>query len=391
MAHNGSHRPLDSADERTSLLESAEGAHHQPTVASSIKAIVFASHLNWLLIFSPLGILAGLLQWSEQTTFILNFFALLPLAKLLGVATEELALRTNQTIGALLNATFGNLVEAIVAVLALNSGLIKVVQASLLGSILSNMLLVLGASFFLGGLYHKSQKFNATAAQTSASLFMVTVLAILIPAALGWQQPVGEETDKLILGVSRGTAIVLLFVYVMYLLFQLKTHAELFESPEDETEEPQMTPVVATGLLILSTLLVSANAEYLVDSIEGISEAWHLSETFVGLVLLPIVGNAAEHVTAVTTAMKNKMDLSIGIAVGSSMQIALLVVPICVIAGWILNVPMTLAFGPVETVIMLVSVLVTNSLIVDGESNWLEGIMLLGAYVVVALSFFLIP
>ncbi|KAJ3127113.1 hypothetical protein HK098_006810 [Nowakowskiella sp. JEL0407] len=378
------------ASETDPLLPSHNGSiqHSSPTTLSSIKAIAASTYLNYLLVFVPLGLIAGLTGQSAQIVFTLNFLAIIPLAKLLGLATEEIALRTNQTIGGLLNATFGNLVEAIVAILALKNGLIQVVQSSLLGSILSNLLLVLGFSFLLGGLQHKTQKFNATAAQTAASLFCLTILALFIPAVLQWQVS-GEEGEALVLVVSRYTALILLVVYILYLVFQLKTHPDFFADDNEsaEAEEPSATLPVAVSLLVLSTLFVSANAEYLVDSIEGISEAWGLSETFVGLILLPIVGNAAEHVSAVSVAMKNKMDLVIGISVGSSMQIALFVTPLCVIAGWIFTQPMSLAFTPLETVVVFVSVFVTNSLITDGESNWLEGALLLAAYGVVAVVF----
>ncbi|KAI8804709.1 calcium/proton exchanger [Cladochytrium replicatum] len=375
--------------------KSLSSHHPPPTFASSIRAVVFASWLNVLIVFSPLGIVAANVGWSDTVVFCLNFIALLPLAKLLGTATEEIALRTNQIIGGLLNATFGNLVELLVAVLALRDKLVLVVQASLLGSILSNMLLVLGFAFLTGGIKYSTQKFNATAAQTSASMFTVTVLAILVPAALGWQlsetKTSPENIEHLITTISRGTAIILLVLYILYLLFQLRTHVHLFTSTEEETEQPQMTPLVAGLLLVLATGMVALNAEYLVGSIEGISKAWNLSKTFVGLIMLPIVGNAAEHVTALTVAMKNKMDLAISIAIGSSVQIALFVTPFCVIVGWGLGVNMTLAFGALETAIVFVAVFVTNSLIVDGESNWLEGAMLIGAYLIVAIAFYLLP
>ncbi|KAJ3149469.1 hypothetical protein HDU89_003833 [Geranomyces variabilis] len=361
-----------------------------PTIASSIHYIFFSNWINVLLPFAPLGILSGLLGWNSALTFTFNFFALLPMAKLLGVATEELALRTNQTIGGLLNATFGNAVELIVGLIALQQGLLDVVRASLLGSILSNLLLVLGASFLAGGLYHKNQTFNTTAAQTSASLLSIVVMAFVVPAA--FHLVVVENSDKLLLELSRGTAVLLFLIYVLFLVFQLKTHTELFtgEASEEE-EEPNLTIGVSVALLITITLLVSVCGEYLVGSIESVAESWHLSKTFVGLIMLPIVGNAAEHVTAVTCAMRNKMDLVIGVAIGSSMQIALLVTPMCVIFGWIIDQPLSLAFSSFETAILFVSVFVVNSIIQDGKTNYLEGAMLLVAYCIVGWAFFVMP
>ncbi|KAJ3021726.1 hypothetical protein HKX48_007895 [Thoreauomyces humboldtii] len=313
------------------------------------------------------------------------------MAKLLGMATEELALRTNQTIGGLLNASFGNAVELIVGLIALQQGLLDVVRASLLGSILSNLLLVLGASFLAGGIYHKSQTFNTTAAQTSGSLLCIVVMAFVVPAAFSFA--VKEDSERLLLELSRGTAIVLFILYFLFLFFQLRTHTELFvgEAGEAEEEEPSLTLAVSVALLVTVTILVSICGEYLVGSIEYVADRWHLSNTFVGLVLVPIVGNAAEHVTAVTVAMKDKMDLVIGVAIGSSMQIALLVTPMCVIFGWIIDQPLTLAFSTFETSVLFVSVFVVNSVIQDGKANWLEGAMLLGGYFIIAYAFYVMP
>ncbi|KAJ3041475.1 hypothetical protein HDV00_009271 [Rhizophlyctis rosea] len=366
-------------------------ASHQPTFISSLKHIFFSSWINILLVFVPLGILSYFLKWSDTLIFVFNFLALLPMAKLLGLATEELALRTNQTIGGLLNATFGNLVELIVAILALKENLIRVVQASLLGSILSNLLLVLGAAFFAGGLRYQNQTFNQTGAQTSASLLGLTVLGLVIPAAFAFTVGADPNQEQLLLNVSRGTAIVLLLIYVLFLVFQLKTHTEYYQEQEEDTEEPELTLPVAVGLLLVITLLVSLCGEYLVGSIDAFAEQHHLNEVFVGLILLPLVGNAAEHVTAVTVALKNKTDLAIGVAIGSSMQIALLAVPVCVIAGWIMDRAMTLNFSIFESSIVFVTVFVVNSIIADGKSNWLEGAMLLGGYVIVGLAIFFLP
>jgi len=351
---------------------------------------VFSNWINVLLIFVPLGILAGALEWSQTLIFVFNFLALMPMAKLLGLATEELSLHTSQTIGGLLNATFGNLVELIVALIALKDGMIQVVQASLLGSILSNLLLVLGAAFFAGGLGHQMQTFNVTAAQTSASLLALAMVGLVIPAAFA-SSVSGSDGVQRLLDVSRGTAVVLLIIYVLFLFFQLRTHAELYADSGDDNEDAQLTIPVAVGLLLLVTVLVSLCGDYLVGSIDYIAEEYHMSQRFVGLILLPIVGNAAEHVTAVTVAMKNKMDLALGVAIGSSTQVALLLTPVSVIAGWIIDKPMTLDFSMFETVIMFVAVFVTNSIIQDGKTNWLEGAMLMAAYVIVAVTFFFLP
>ncbi|KAF9182708.1 hypothetical protein BGZ51_004494 [Haplosporangium sp. Z 767] len=362
----------------------------QFTLLKGLKTILFATKINVLLIFVPLGIIADLLHWSDVSIFVLNFIAIIPLAKLLGYATEELAMRLGENLGALLNASFGNAVELILAVFALREGKIDVVQASVLGSVLSNLLLVLGFCFVCGGIKFQSQNFNQTAAQTSASLLALSCMSLLIPAAFSATTKGIDQTAN-ILHLSYGTSIVLLAVYALYLFFQLKTHTHLYTTANDDEEEPVLPLWLGVVLLLAVTVVVAICAESLVGSIEGLSESWKISPTFIGLILLPIVGNAAEHVTAVVVAMKNKMDLAIGVAIGSSMQIALFVTPLMVIVGWIIGQPMTLFFNTFETIVLFVSILIVNYLIQDGESNWLEGVMLLSTYVIAAIAFYYYP
>jgi Ca2+:H+ antiporter len=330
--------------------------------------------------------------------------AIIPLAGLLSYATEELAEHVGDTIGGLLNATFGNAVELIVAIVALKKGEIRIVQASMLGSILSNILLVLGCCFVAGGYNRIQQTFNQTVAQTMSSLMALATASLLIPAAFHASVGGGAKGEEVIpagesqgiLALSRGTSIVLLIIYVLYLFFQIKTHADYFEQQAEEGQETEsretvLRPPESVLLLVVVTLLVAFCAEYLVDSIDSIVEETGMSKTFIGLILLPIVGNAAEHVTAVVVAMKNKMDLAIGVAIGSSMQIALFLTPFLVVLGWIIDQPMSLYFNTFETAVLFVSVFITNYLILDGESNWLEGAMLLGTYTIVAIAFFFYP
>ncbi|PUU73533.1 Sodium/calcium exchanger protein-domain-containing protein [Tuber borchii] len=384
-------------------------------VYSKVKVILLSNYVNVLLVFVPLGIIAGVMKWNSTAIFVMNFLAIIPLAALLSFATEELALMVGETLGGLLNATFGNAVELIVSIVALTKGEIRIVQASMLGSILSNILLVLGMCFFFGGLRYKEQCFNTTVASTMSSLMAVATSSLIIPAALYSTliEP-KEKQFKLILDLSRGTSVVLLILYVLYLGFQLGTHAFLFdaerkpgrsdndgaqrESAEsddsdslDEHQEALLSGVESVIVLVVVTVLVAICAEYLVGSIDEIVASSGISKTFIGLILIPIVGNAAEHVTAVVVAMKNKMDLAIGVAIGSSMQIALLVTPFLVILGWIIGQPMSLYFQTFETVVFFVSVLITNYLIQDGKSNYLEGAMLLGIYTIIAISFFVYP
>lgn len=288
--------------------------------------------------------------------------------------------------------------------MALKNGEIRIVQSSMLGSILSNVLLVLGCCFIAGGIHNTrtgtamgiEQKFNSTVASTMSSLMIVASASLIIPATLyAVLADSSDNSEANILILSHGTSIILLILYVMYLVFQLRTHASLFDaeqaSEDEEGDEPQMSPWAAAGVLVVVTIAVAVCAEYLVDSIDSLVETAHISKTFVGLILLPIVGNAAEHVTAVVVALKDKMDLAMGVAIGSSMQIALLVTPFLVILGWIMDQPMTLHFETFETVVFFLSVLVVTYVIGDGKSNYLEGAMLLGLYIIIALAFLVYP
>jgi Ca2+:H+ antiporter len=267
----------------------------------------------------------------------------------------------------------------------------------MLGSILSNILLVLGCCFIAGGIRYNEQTFNSTVASTMSSLLAVASASLIIPATLyaALAQSKESSSEDNILVLSHGTAIILLLVYIMYLVFQLKTHAHLFDAEsqgEDSQEEAEILGPWAAGVaLLLVTLMVAVCAEFLVDSIDSIVESAHISKTFIGLILIPIVGNAAEHVTAVVVAYKNKMDLAIGVAIGSSLQISLFVTPFLVILGWIMDKPMTLHFETFETVAFFLSALVVTLLIQDGKSNYLEGGLCIGMYLIIALAFYVYP
>lgn len=391
------------------------------SVISTTKLTLASSPVNYLLIFVPLGLVAGAFQWSSNAIFWINFLAIVPLASLLAFATEELSEHTGETIGGLLNATFGNAVELIVSIIALKENQIRIVQASMLGSILSNLLLVLGCCFVAGGLTRVQQTFNQTVAQTMSSLMALATAGLLIPAAFHASLPKPKEShefpnpnpgssDGLIISLSRGVSLVLLVLYILYLIFQLKTHKSLFEEQALEADDGIITSlpnessslhsksshehlsiVSSLAVLVIATILVSFCADYLVGSIDDIVESSGLSKTFLGLIVIPIVGNAAEHVTAIIVAMKDKMDLAIGVAVGSSLQIAIFVTPFMVLIGWIIDVPMSLYFSTFETAVLFVSVFITNLVILDGESNWLEGAMLISTYLIVALAFFYYP
>jgi Ca2+:H+ antiporter len=400
--------PLLAVNERRTIVPSTLS-----TLIKNTKLTLHSSIVNYLLLFVPLGLAAEHVGWGPNAVFWLNFFAIIPLASLLAFATEELASHVGETLGGLLNATFGNAVELIVSIIALKENQVRIVQASMLGSILSNLLLVLGCCFIAGGYNRLQQRFNQTVAQTMSSLLALATASLLIPAAFHASLPKdtsGEESERSILSLSRGASIVLLIVYVLYLFFQLKTHKEIFEgmsegledsssnesvsnldhTPKDQHHE-SLSTTASIILLFIVTIAVSLCADSLVGSIDDIVASSGVSKTFIGLIVIPIVGNAAEHVTAIVVAIKDKMDLAIGVAIGSSLQIALFVTPFMVLVGWIIDVPMSLYFSTFETAVLFISMLITNYLILDGESNWLEGAMLLSTYVIIALAFYYLP
>ncbi|GBC23669.1 calcium/proton exchanger [Rhizophagus irregularis DAOM 181602=DAOM 197198] len=343
-----------------------------PNKRNSLKIILTCSWINCLLIFIPFGYLAHIFKWSDTWIFTLNFLAILPLSKLYDFATVDVSLRV-----------------------ALSKGEIRVVQTSLLGAIISNLLLILGMSFVIGGFIYHQQVFNQIIAQTSSGLMTLACISLIIPAAFNFAvngntfNDNGGSTRQLV-DLSHGSAIILLIIYILYIFFQLKTHSNLYQIEEEE-EEPQLSLSTVLALFVVVTFIAALSAEYLVDSIRGMAESSGLSKTFIGLILLPIIGNAAEFTTAINASARNKMSFAITIAAGSSMQIALFLTPFLVILGWIIGQDLTLYFQPFETVVLFISVIITNYLILDGKSNWFEGAMLLATYTIISLAFFLYP
>jgi len=471
-------------------LEPARPLGTAPGVWQGIKAIAVMSWLNVLLVCIPvswaLNFALPHTDSNDTLIFIFSFLSIIPLAKLLAFATDELSLRVGQTLAGLLNATLGNAVELIVAIIALIHCELQVVQSSLVGSILSNLLLVLGMCFFAGGVKFSEQGFGQSAVQLNSSLLTVSVIAVLLPAAFhevaGSIIPDDKEGPD-VLSFSRGAAVILLFIYASYLVFQLFSHKELYEdsadqfrstnypagrntiqkprwlhvptrrrspnassepltppadkqnyemagmvssprsmqdgpattasprgseagsvsehtgadteaqkeSEEEEIETPLLSVPMTIGLLVVVTVLVAVTAEWLVDSIDGLTDGGKIGKEWVGLILLPIVGNAAEHVTAVTVSVKDKLTLSLGVAVGSSIQIALFVIPFTVILSWIMGKPLTMLFDPFESIVLFLSVLVVNYTVQDGKSNWLEGMILMCLYLIIAVTFWYYP
>lgn len=372
-ARSTSHEPIPIPTSPQPFKDDLHSARAAPTYGQSAKAFLLGSYVNVLLVAVPLSFVSHFAGWGSTADFVISFLAIIPLAGLLGDATEQLAIKLGQTLGGLMNATFGNAVELIVSILALTKGELRIVQTSLLGSILSNLLLVLGCSFLAAGYNQKESVFQATAAQASSSLMVLATATLILPAAYHANavdpgshtllDPITAADDGLagLLTLSRGTAIILVLTYTAYLVFQLKTHGYLFADPngEDDEEESKMNLPAAAIALVTVTVITSFCADYLVGAIDEFANDYSIPKAFIGIILLPIVGNAAEHVTAVTMAAKGKMELVIGVAVGSSIQIAAGVIPVIVLAGWIINQPLTLFFENFETV--AVSTLVLRS------------------------------
>ncbi|HJM67466.1 MAG TPA: calcium/proton exchanger [Candidatus Thalassarchaeaceae archaeon] len=359
--------------------------------------------LNVLLLAIPITLYAAYVEHNPEMTFIASMVAIMPLAFIMGKATEQIALRTTESIGGLLNATFGNAAEMIIAGMAIfaaaeayknndtaaGDDMVQVVQASLIGSILGNLLLVLGLAFVWGGIHHKVQSFSTAAVGANGSLLLLAVITLTLPTAYGFL-PEDEQTVDGVMNLSHAAAIILIALYGLFLLFQLRTHQELFATDgTHENEAAQMSQKEAIILLLGATIILGWMAEILVHSIAEGAESLNLSPLFIGVILLPFFGNAAEHFTAVTVAKRDKMDLSFSIAVGSSTQIAVFVAPLMVLLAWLVGVDLSFEFGLFETIAVFLAVLIANAIASDGKSNWLEGAMLLGTYAIMAAAFFL--
>lgn len=350
--------------------------------------------LNWLLVFVPIAVgLEFLAPDRHSLIFVAASLAIVPLAGWLGTATEHLAARTSEGLGGLLNATFGNAAEMIIALVALNKGLYYVVKASLTGSIIGNTLLVLGAAILSGGLKHKVQKFNAAGARVQSTMLTLAAVALVVPAAFHYLSGPGNilvEHD-----LSTDISIVLLITYAASLWFTLHTHKSFFAGAEVEEAEGSHAAWSigrSVGVLAAATAAIAWLSEILVGSVEQAAHQFGMSSVFVGVIVVAVVGNAAEHSTALMVAMKNRMDLALSIAIGSSIQIALFVAPVLVLASRVMGPkPMDLVFTPAEVIAVVLSVWIAEQITSDGESNWLEGAQLLAVYAILAIVFFFLP
>ena len=352
--------------------------------------------LNLMLLFVPITFVLELTGASGTWVFVTSALGIVPLAGWMGRATEELAARTGSAVGGLLNATFGNATELIIAFFALSVGKIEVVKASIVGSILGNLLLVLGLALLLGGLRYKTQSFNPRSAGVITSMLTLSVIGLLIPTifdAVARGAETAERAAALDISLSDATAVILIVLYVLNIVFSLFTHRDLLSAAADDEEaHGEVWPApLAIGVLLAATVLVAFMSEYLVGSLEEATAALGLSEFFVGLILIPIIGNAAEHAAAVLFAIRNKMDLAVTIALGSTVQVALLVAPVLVLASLFMGRPMNLVVTPLELVAVGAGVLIANSVANDGETNWLEGALLLGVYAILGFAVYYFP
>jgi Ca2+:H+ antiporter len=340
--------------------------------------------MEWLLVFVPVAVVLEFTHGAAIAIFVSSAIAILPLAGLIGHATEDLASRSGPQVGGLLNATFGNVTEMIIAVFLIMQGELEVVKASITGSIIGNVLLVLGLSFLVGGWKRDHQEFNRASAGLHSTHLVIAVVALMLPALFSYTpEATGFRTEA----VSVGVSIILLLVYGLGLLFTFRTHRSLFRS-NLQHEQPKWSLKFAVGLLAGSTVLVALMSEFLVGALEETTEELGLSKLFVGLIVVPIVGNAAEHSSAIFLAAKNKMDVSIEIAIGSSTQIALFIAPVLVFVSLLLGEPLDLIFTPIEIGAVFFSSMILGFIALDGRSNWIEGIQLVSAYVIMAISFF---
>jgi Ca2+:H+ antiporter len=357
-----------------------------------------------LILFVPVSVLADRLHWGDSAVFVTTVLAILPLAVWLSTATEELSLALGPNIGALLNALFGNATELIIALTALRAGLVGIVKASITGTVMANLLLALGLSMLVGGIGRKEQTFQPVVARVNGSAMTLAVLAILIPS-LTSLDPLQSDAGNG--AFSRFVACLLLLVYALTLVFSLRTHRSLYEVAQVELGaegaeargvvidaagqlEPEHRPPLLPWLLVLlaATVGIAYESELFVGVVETVSEGFGLSAIFTGVVLLPLLGGVADYLTAVSMARRNKMELAVSVALGSTLLEALLEVPVLVLVGPTLGHPLDLSFNPYELVAIATAVVVSNLASLDGRSDWLEGVLLLAAYLILAAGFF---
>jgi Ca2+:H+ antiporter len=349
--------------------------------------------LLWLLVFVPVLFAAERLAPEAATLlFVLSILAIVPLAGLLSRATESVAAKTGDTVGGLLNATLGNLTELVIALAALRAGEYMLVKASIAGAIVTNTLFMLGASFLLGGLKHHVQDFNRSSARLQASLLFLATVALLIPSAIE-RADGAVAPESFIQTLSLGLSVLLIISYGLGMLFSLKTHRELFASAAHDGEDEEAWPIgVALGALAVVTVLVALVSEVFVGSVQEAAVTFGMTPAFVGFIVVALVGGAAEMASAFSGARKNRLDLSVGIALGSASQIALFVAPVLVLLSYVLGpAPMTLEFWPGAVTMVLIATLTASMVSNAGRSAWFVGVLLLMVYAILGMTLYLLP
>jgi Ca2+:H+ antiporter len=344
--------------------------------------------LSLLLVALPLTLAGALLHWPPPAMFVLSAVGVIPLAAYIGEATESLAAHTSPRLGALLNATLGNAAELIITIVAIREGLLELVKASITGSIIGNLLLVLGFAMVVGGVKNGTQTFNRRQAGLNAILLFLAVVALLVPSSLSHY--IGPDTSVEVEAFSIGVAVVMIVLYALGLLAASQTDSPITHSL-GEADLPKWSMRQAVVILVAATLSIVFLSEALVGSAEALIASFGISEFFLGIILIPLIGNVAEHFVAVTMAGRNKMDLSVEIAVSSSLQIALFVAPLLVFVSLVMGNPLTLIFNQFELLAIMVAVIIAALVSADGESTWLEGAALVAVYLIFALGFFLLP
>jgi len=346
--------------------------------------------LKYMLIFVPISFIAEFMHASPSIMFVLAALSIIPLAGLMGEGTEEVSFYSGPKIGGFLNGTFGNATELIISFFALREGLFEVVKSSIAGAVIGNILLVLGASMLAGGLKYKTQTFNKKVVEVSSSMLLFAVVGLCIPALFT------HTVDPTLLntryeGLSLVVAVIMLSIYILSLIFSFYTHKDIYvvDSEGENEGTVKWSLKKAISVLVVSTVLIAIESEFLVTGIEPITKSLGLSEFFVGIIIIPIIGNAAEHSTGIVMAMKNKMDVALEIAIGSSLQIILFVAPLLIFISLIFT-PMSIVFNEFELIALIVAVLIANRVSNDGESNWLEGVQLLAVYAIIAACFFIL-
>jgi Ca2+:H+ antiporter len=366
-----------------------KGFYSPPLKQTIIQKLHIGKVFYCFLIFIPVSMFSALVIKNDTLTFVTCILAIVPLARIMGYTTKEISLQSNPTVSGLFSATFGNAIELIIAIFALRAGLVQVVQASIIGSIIGNILLLIGLSLFAGGLRFKNQRFNNETIAVSSTMLIIVVAGLAIPSVYYFLNPKGAHIQVL----SNAVAVVMTLIYLAGLFFSLRTHKDLFDASDEMKathERPTMSKKLAASILLLTVVVVAIESEFLVHGIENAAVTIGITQTFIGIVIIAIITNIAEKSTAVHFALENKLDVSIEIGLSSAIQIALFVVPILMLISSVFNFGFSLVFTPFQILAVMLAVLIVNYLSADGRCNWLEGAQLISVYSIIAIAFFFV-